>query len=116
MNESGPLMKEHVHGLPGSEAAFSSGSYTVGSEGRLAYNDRELLYVEGVLTAGSACCGAIECRIIRVPGLIVSWRSRKDEVSGRPVSIVEPLVDPAVRKDVERMLSGIFPSSLIVLE
>lgn len=108
-------MKEHTHALPGTEIINSAGSYTVKGEGCLAYRDRKLLYIEGVTIAGSACCGAVECRIIHVPGLIVSWRSKTDGASGNPVSVVEPITDPATRKDVELLLLKTFPSSLVLL-
>ncbi len=115
-HKGGPLMKEHVHALPGSEVIFPQGSYTVRTEGRLPCGNRELLYIEGVMTAGSACCGAIECRIIHVPGLIVSWQHKKDRVSGNLVSLVEPVIDPAIRRDVEQLLLKTFPSSMVILE
>ena len=109
-------MKEHTHALPGTEITFPSGSYTVKGEGRLAYGDREFLYVDGAMTAGSACCGAVEVRVVHVPGMIVSWQHRRDRASGCPVSTVEAVTDPSVRTDVERLLNISFPSSLIILD
>jgi hypothetical protein len=112
----GPFMKEHVHVLPNTEIVFTSGSYTFQKEGRLPYENRELLYIEGVTTAGSVCCGAVECRIIHVLGLIVSWRCKVDRASGNPVSEIDPVTDPVTREDIRRLIYRTFPSSLVMLE
>jgi hypothetical protein len=109
-------MKEHVHVLPNTEIVFTSGSYTLQKEGRLPYENRELLYIEGVTTAGSVCCGAVECRIIHVLGFIVSWRCKVDRVSGNPVSEIDPVTDPATREDIRRLVYRTFPSSLVLME
>jgi hypothetical protein len=108
------FMKEYIHALPGTEIMYSSGSYIVKAEGRLKYENREMLYIEGMTIVGSACCGAIECRIIHIPGLIVSWRHKVDKNSGNSISEVEPVMDTSTREDMMQLLFKTFPSSLVI--
>lgn len=107
-------MGEYVHVPCGREINLMSVMLKVTSEGCLAYGNRQLLYVEGLTTVGSACCGAAECRIIHVPGFIVSRHCKMDEASGHPVSRVEPVTDPAALEDVKKLLFKTFPSSLFL--
>ena len=107
-------MPEYAHVACGTEIMIAAVMFKVTAEGCLAYGDRKLLYVEGRTTAGSACCGAIECRLIHVPGFVVSWHDKTDDVSGSPLSKVEPITDPATLEDVKKLLFKTFPSSLFL--
>lgn len=108
-------MPDYIHARPGTETTCHALTYTIISDGRLRYHDRELLYIEGVTIAGSACCGAVECRVIHVPGLIVSWKHKVDSASGNPISEIEPVDDPECREDIRKLLFRSFPSSLFIL-
>ena len=108
-------MAEYMHVAPGKEIILLHELFRVIREGYLPFGNRELLYIEGASTAGSACCGAAECRIIHVPGLVLSRHYRIVETSGNPVSEVEPITDPASREEVKILLSKAFPSYLLFI-
>ena len=108
-------MAEHIHAACGTEIILMYEMFKVVSEGCLPYGNRELLYIEGVTIAGSICCGAVECRVIHVPGFVVSWHYKIDESSGNPVSKVEPIRDNSAREEVKLVLSQIFPAYLLFL-
>ena len=107
-------MSEHIHVAYGTEIILMSVIFKVTAEGCLAYGNRNLLYIDGLTTAGSACCGMIECHIIYVPGFVVSWHYKIDDVSGNPLSKVEPIIDPSILEDVKKLLFKTFPSSLFL--
>lgn len=108
-------MAEYIHAACGTEIILMYEIFKVVSEGCLPYGNKELLYIEGLTIAGSVCCGAIECRIIHVPGFVISRHCRIDESSGNPISEVEPIRDPSTREEVKRLLSTTFPSYLLLL-
>ncbi|HNV55992.1 MAG TPA: hypothetical protein PLZ82_04935 [Smithellaceae bacterium] len=108
-------MEEYVHVPSGGEISFMAVTLKVSAEGCLACGNRQLLYVEGITTVGSVCCGAVECRVIYVPGFIVSRHCKRDEASGHSVSRVEPVTDPATLEEVKKLLFKTFPSSLFLL-
>lgn len=108
------VIAEFRHRARGEEMVLATSIVTVTGEGYLQYGNRTLLYVEGSTTAGSACCGAVQCRLIRVPGFIISRHDRIDATSGDPVSTVEMITDPDTLKDVQKLFFRKFPSSLFV--
>ena len=107
-------MEEYVHVPSGGEISFMAVTLKVSAEGCLACGNRQLLYVEGITTVGSVCCGAVECRVIYVPGFIVSRHCKRDEASGHSVSRVEPVTNPAALDEVKKLLVKTFPSSLFL--
>ncbi len=108
-------MAEHIHATCGTEIILMHEMFKVVSEGYLPYGNRELLYIEGITTAGSICCGAVELRVIHIPGFVVSRHHIIDKISGNPVSEVEPISDHSAREEVKLLLSRIFPSYLLFL-
>ena len=106
------LMFDYMHVARGKEIILMSVIFKVTAEGCLAYGNRNLLYIEGLTTVGSACCGMIECRVIHVPGFVVSWHYKMDNASGNSVSKVEPITDRSTLEDVKKVLFKTFPSSL----
>jgi hypothetical protein len=108
-------MAQHIHTACGTEIILMYETFKVTGEGFLSFGDRELLYTEGITTAGSLCCGAMECRVIHVPGFVIARHSGIVKSSGTPISDVEPICDFACREEVKRFLSGIFPSHLLVI-
>jgi hypothetical protein len=107
-------MSEYIHATRGTEINLMTTLIKVTAEGCLAFGNRILLYIDGLTTVGSACCGSMECRIIYIPGFVVSWHDKLDDASGNPVSIVEPLTDPYTLEDVKKLLFKTFPSSLFM--
>jgi len=107
-------MSEYIHATAGTEINLIAMIIKVIAEGCLAYGNRNLLYIDGLTTVGSACCGSMECRIIYIPGFIVSWHDKIDNVSGNPISLVEPVTDLSTLEDVKKILFKTFPSSLVM--
>ncbi len=107
-------MSEHIHVAYGTEIILMSVIFKVTAEGCLAYGNRNLLYIEGLTTVGSACCGMLECRVIHVPGFVVSWYYKIDNASGNALSKVELVTDPSTLEDVKKLLFKTFPSSLFL--
>ncbi|HPB70292.1 MAG: hypothetical protein M0P04_11175 [Syntrophales bacterium] len=62
--------RRHVHQPPGTEVRAPWGEYTVRREGRIPYDDRDVLYVLADIAVGSACRGTATGRILIVPGYI----------------------------------------------
>ena len=110
----GVFMSEHIHVAYGTEIILISVIFKVTAEGCLAYCNRNLLNIECLTTVGSACCGMIECRVIHVPGFVLSWHYKIDNVSNNPLSKVEPITDPSTLEDVKKLLFKTFPSSLFL--
>ena len=113
-SNSGVNVSEYIHVAKDTEITLMTVILKVKAEGCLAYGNRNLFYIEGMTTVGSACCGMIESRIIYIPGFVVSWHCRKDIASGNLVSEVEPLTDPATLEGVKKLLCKTFPSSLFL--
>jgi len=107
-------MSEYIHVGSGTEVILMATIFKITAGGCLAYGNRNLLYIEGFTTVGSACSGAMECHLIHVPGFVVSWHYKIDKASGNPISIVEPITDPSTQEDVKKRLCRIFPSSLFL--
>lgn len=107
-------MTDYIHVPGGTEINLLSVIIKVSAEGYLAYQNRSLLYIEGMTTVGSACCGNLECRIIYVPGFVVSRHYKTDNASGNPVSIVEPVTDPSTLENVKNLFYKTFPQSLFL--
>ena len=107
-------MSDHIHVACGKEIILMSALFKLTAEGCLAYGNRNLLYIEGLTTVGSACCGMIECRVIHVPGFVVSWHYKMDNASGNPLSKVDPITDPSTLEEVKKLLFKTFPSSLFL--
>ena len=107
-------MSEYIRVAFGTEIILMSVIFKVTAEGCLDYGNRKLLYIQGLTTVGSACCGMVECRVIHVPGFVVSWHCKIDYASGNPLSKVEPVTDPSTLEDVKYLLIKTFPSSLFL--
>lgn len=113
-SEGKNFMAEYIHAALGTEINLMATLIKVNAEGRLTYGNRNLLYVDGLTTIGSACCGSMDCRIIYIPGFVISWHAKTDNASGNPVSIVEPVIDRSTLEDVKKVLFKTFPSSLFM--
>lgn len=90
---------EYIHQKIGEEVTALAGYYTVTDELRMKHDGREILCIIGMCFVESSCCGNRAFRYAVVPGYIVSWHKRKDEVE-RPVSEVEPITDDAVKQQI----------------
>jgi len=81
-----------------------AGYYTPLKEVRLKYNGREVLYVVGQAVIESSCCGIGCWGYILVPGYLINWHKRSNDV-GLPVSEVEPISDKIMRASIRRIIT-----------
>jgi hypothetical protein len=95
--------QEFVHPKLGQEVTAIGGHYVFGKEIRLPYNDREILYFVGYAVLDSTCCGVGGCAYVLVPGYIRQWRFKKNHNDG-PVSLVEPIHDLTVQKQIRNLI------------
>lgn len=96
-------LREYVHPGLNQEVTAIGGRYVLVKEARLPFQGREVLYVVGHAAFDTSCCGAGGCGYALVPGIIVEWRTRMNE-DDRPVSLVEPVDNQAVQKDIQRLI------------
>lgn len=94
---------EYVHQELGEEVTALAGYYTPLDEHRLQHNGKEVLCVTGLSVIESSCCGTGGCAYAIVPGYVVSWKFRENEV-GLPVTEVEPVADKAARQEITAIL------------
>ncbi|OPX40578.1 MAG: hypothetical protein B1H13_06775 [Desulfobacteraceae bacterium 4484_190.3] len=105
-------MEQYIHQELEKEVKSISGSYTLVEEEHLIYRGREVLYVVGFAMVDSSCCGVGGCRFINIPGYVVSWKREKD-VSGLPVSEIEPITEEEEQKEIKKLLEFKYPHSQI---
>lgn len=94
------MAKQFVHAI-NEEYRSISGWYVLYKEEIIEYDGKRILFLLGEGEADSACCGSGGCRYALVPGSVVAWKGSQDE-EGRPISQVDPLMDPAIREYVQR--------------
>ena len=96
-------MKEFVHQELNQEVIALSGHYVLVKEARLLFRGRQILYLVGHATFDRACCGAGGCAYALVPGFIVDWKARINH-DGLAVSLVEPVHDEAVQREIRQLI------------
>ncbi len=94
---------EYVHQELNQDVQSISGTYTPMKELRLRENSREVLCVVGQAIVDTACCGSGNFMYATVPGYVVKWKERTNDL-GLPVSIVEPIEVESVKSEVARTL------------
>jgi hypothetical protein len=94
------MSRQFVHTL-NEEYRSISGWYQFYKEEIVEQDGKRILFLLGEGEADSACCGSGGCRYALVPGEVINWKSSKDE-EGRPISQVEPIMDPVIREEVRR--------------
>ena len=102
-------MKYHVHQKIGEEIKAISGYFKVLEEGKLPFKDREVLYYVEMGHADTSCCGPGSAYGIRVPGYLIKYKSAED-ISGLPVSEVEPVIDKVDQEAIKKLLLQKYPS------
>ena len=90
-------MRAYAHPIIGEEIRAIGGGYTTLKERLWAEGERQVVVAVRVAQVDSSCCGTGGCTVADVPGYLVEYQSSEDE-EGRPVSLVEPIVDDGVRQ------------------
>ncbi len=96
---------EYTHQELGKDYGGIAGYYTPQKEVRLDYQGHEILYIVGQAVIESSCCGTGNWDYVLVPGFIVQWRNGKNS-AGLPTSIVEPVENTKVQKDLTRIIEA----------
>jgi hypothetical protein len=97
------MVLEYVHQPLNEEVTALAGYYSIAKELRLKRDGQEVLCMIGMCSVESSCCGRRAFYYAIVPGYLVSWKSRRNE-AGLAVSEVEPITDPAVRREIAAAL------------
>ena len=96
-------MREYVHRELNEIVTSIGGHYTFTKEERLPFNGREVLYLHGYAVFDTTCCGGGGCNYALVIGFIGQWKEGSND-EGLPVSMVEPIRDADVQKEVSRLI------------
>lgn len=96
------MIKTYTHEL-NREIRSISGRYELDREERVHIAGHEILYAVGNAMVDSSCCGVWGCRFALVPGVVVQFKCETDS-DQNPVSIVEPIYDEALRKEIVQHL------------
>ena len=99
------MPREYVHLELNEEISSISGHYIVLKEQRVPYKDRELLYLIGAAVIDNSCCGVGGFGFARVPGFVVEWKTKTTD-EGKPVSLVEPIVDSTLQSEIKRFITA----------
>lgn len=107
------VTQRHVHQPPGTEVRAAWGEYTVRREGRIPYDDRDVLYVLADIAVGSACCGTATGRILIVPGYIgTGGDGPRGETPAR--SRITPIRTARDREAITRILQArVAPATVV---
>ncbi|MFH1138055.1 MAG: hypothetical protein V1816_18445 [Pseudomonadota bacterium] len=93
-------MKEYIH-QTGEEIRAIGGGYQLQGEALLEFGGRQVLYVLGFGVFDTTCCGTGGCRYALTPGFVVEYKTSLSP-EGFPVSQVEPITDPELRRQITR--------------
>ncbi len=93
----------YVHLPEGSDEQSGHGVRAHWGERTASHRGREVLYVLTDAVVDTVCCGDRVFHYATVLGYVMHWKSARD-ASGLPVSLIEPVADPATRKEIEDLL------------
>lgn len=94
---------DFVHPKLDEEVTAIGGHYVLTKEVRESFNDQSFLYFTGYAVIDTSCCGAGGCAYAFVPGLIVEWKY-KNTPDNHPVSRIKPVRDPAIQREIKRLI------------
>ena len=97
------MTRRFVHPTLNEEVRAIGGGYYFTKELRLDLDGRDVLALIGVGIIDSSCCGTGGCSYAFVPGFVDGFEIDADP-EGAPVSMVEPILDGAMRKRITRQL------------
>lgn len=94
---------EYVHQELDPEITAIGGHYVLTKEVRLPFREREVLYLVGYAVFDTTCCGVGGYAYALVPGFVLNWKVKANE-NGLAVSLVEPIRDAAIQKEIRRLI------------
>lgn len=96
-------LQDFIHPNLGQEITAIGGHYVFNKEGRISFNDREVLYMVGYAVVNTSCCGVGGCAYALVPGFINDWKYKKD-INGLFVSQIEPIRNTIEQRAIRRLI------------
>jgi hypothetical protein len=93
----------YVHLPEGSDDHSGHGMKAHWWERTVVHRERDVLYLLTDAVVDTVCCGDRVFHYATVLGYVKAWQSEKDE-HGLPVSLVEPVVDSAMQREIEALL------------
>ena len=96
-------MEQFIHPALNERVEFFGGAYLFVAEGKFHYRGKEVLYLQGVASIESSCCGTGGCGFIKVPGYIHSWKKTQTEM-GRPISEIERIEAEGQQEEIREIL------------
>jgi len=97
------MIADFIHYPLNQEVTAIGGHYLFIKEVRLPYQGREVLYRVGCAAVDRSCCGAGGLGYALVPGFVQGWHTTQTR-DGVPISQIEPITAPDVRKEIERLI------------
>ena len=95
--------RDCAHPRLGQEVTAIGGHYVFGKEIRLPFRGREILYLVGYAVLDSSCCGVSGIAYALVVGFIQQWKFKKNKTKSF-ISRIEAIGDPAIRKEISRII------------
>jgi len=96
-------MGQFIHPELNERVEFFGGGYLFVEEGKFNYRGKEVLYLKGIASIETSCCGTGGCGFIKVPGYIRSWKKAQNEM-GQPISEIEGIEAPNEQKEIREIL------------
>ena len=97
------LLLEHTHLKLNREVTAIGGEYAFLKESTLRFQEKTILYYVGCAVLNSTCCGTGGVCFARVPGVVHNLKYKTDDF-GVPISLVEPIVDKSIQKQIRQRL------------
>ncbi len=103
-------MYDYVH-LPAEEDIDPQGRTYRAFEAVLAYQDRQVLFLEVESSGVGFCCGTYADHVsgINVKGYIVNWKYKETE-HGEPISCIEPVASQTEQGEIREILLAEYPT------
>ena len=101
-------MGEYIHPELNKRVDSFGGGYSFIEERKFPYRGREVLFSVGIANLEASCCGSWGCGFIKVPGYVLSWKTRVEK-EGQVLSEIERVEDQESQREIRRILEEKFP-------
>ncbi len=96
---------QYVHLPEGSDAHSGHGVKAQWDERVVSHGGRDVLYLLTDAVVDTVCCGDRVFHYATVLGYVTEWKATAN-ASGQPVSVVEPVTDPEMQREIEESLKS----------
>jgi len=102
-------LETFIHPELNQPVEFFGGSYILSEEGKISYQGKEVLYFVGIAGLEASCCGRSGGAFAKVPGFILTWKTKKRDESGLLVSEVDRIKDEKSQREIIKLLKERYP-------